>query len=81
MQSVQASDEDSQIEEDFILLQANRNRAFNKGLTMEEVDREFMKPNKFYIKYILNADRKAKVLDDKQVYGDWTSVNSTLLEK
>lgn len=80
VQSVQASDEDSQIEEDFIMLIANRNRAFNKGLSLEEVDREFMKPNKFYIKYILNADRKAKVLDDDKVYGDMKSVNRTLQE-
>jgi hypothetical protein len=39
-----------------------------------------MKPNKFYIKYILNADRKAKVLDDYKVYGDMKSVNQTLQE-
>ena len=43
------------------MLQANRNRAFNKGLSIEEVDKEFMKPNKFFIKHILKGDHKRMV--------------------
>ena len=47
---------------------------------MEEVDREFMKPNKFFIKHILKGDHKRKVFPDSQIYTD-ASVNDRLKEK
>lgn len=63
------------------MLQANRNRAFNKGLSIEEVDREFMKPNKYFIKHILKGDHKAKVFEDAKIYKDFVSYNSKLVKK
>lgn len=68
VQSVQESDNDSGIDEELIMLQAHRNRMFNKGHTIEEVDMQFMQTNKFYIKKILKGDVKTKVLDDAEVY-------------
>ena len=48
---------------------------------MEEVDKEFMKPTKFYIKNILKGDYKANVLPDTNFYGQLVSVNDKLLKR
>lgn len=60
---------------------ANRRRAFNQGLSMEEVDREFMVPVKFYIKNVLKGEIKQMVHDDKDVYKDKVNLNERLLIK
>ena len=40
-----------------------------------------MKPTKFFIKNILKGDYKAKVIQDKNFYGELVSVNDKLLKR
>jgi hypothetical protein len=78
---VRSSSEDSEIQDGLEKLEANRNRAYNQGLSVNQVDRSFMKPIKYYIKNVLQGDETAKIIPDSSFYANHQGVNDKLLKK